>query len=88
MASTRHHTIPTCSRYIDIAYDNYGYMPGDFVMWNDMSPKRKQANSRDIGVYIGSIRPGELEILMNDQPVIVHWNEIKPMGFKSRSKRK
>jgi hypothetical protein len=75
------------SKYIDIAYDNYGYMPGDFVMWNDMSIKRKNSNRNDVGVYIGSVRPGEFEILIGEDTMVVHWNEVKPLGFETSRKR-
>lgn len=73
-------------RYIDISYDNYGYLPGDFVIWNDMSPKKMLGDDsiEDVGVYIGSTSPGRFEILFDDTVVAVHWNEVKPIGFKAR----
>ncbi|MBK26058.1 MAG: hypothetical protein CME70_18825 [Halobacteriovorax sp.] len=63
--------------------DSYGYHLGELIEWNQLVPPGRDLKA--IGVVVGLPGNGKIDVLIEGEGRSVHWNEIKPMGFKSKS---
>ena len=63
--------------------DSYGYHLGELIEWNQLVPPGRDLKA--IGVVVGLPGDGKIDILIEGEGRLVSWNEIKPMGFESKT---